>query len=690
MLPRVRGIASPLLLLAACASTPPAPLPLSAVVGSPTGPQPFQLAWSPDGALLTYLLSRKEDGLTDLWVYDLAARAHRVLLRADGEQSLSAEERAARERRRERHLGISSYQWNPVDGTILLPLSGDLFLLRDGKLERLTSTEGPELDPHWSPDGRALAFVRGDNLWVRDAAGERRLTTEGGGTVRCGLAEFIAGEELGRHRGFWWSKDSARIAYVRTDSSKVPIFSMHDYLAAYGNSVPQEYPRAGDPNVRWTLGVVPSAGGETLWAEAFDEYLARVEWREGGGVVFQTLDRSQETLTRWRWEPGAGGVEREATRTDAAWVEPDDEFRFAADGSAVWPLTEEVVGPDASLADWDAETGRLHFAANRGNERHLFVMRAGAKEGERVTREPGWHAALFSPDHTRYLHTHSRAGLPPRLVLRAADGTEEAPLFAPSPPEGLPRPEFVTIPAEDGTPLPAMLLRAARPGRRPAVVHVYGGPGAQLVADRWGGRGFLFHARLAQQGYTVLIVDNRGSGGRGGAAERLLKGRLCDLEVRDQAAGARWLASRPFVDPARIGVWGWSYGGTMTLMCLLKEPGLFAAGVAVAPVTDWRDYDTAYTERYLGLPSENEEAYRLSSPITFAGSLSRPLLLVHGFADDNVHFRGAVAFLDAAQREGRLVEQDFWPRGAHGIGGPRELELLYRRIEEFFARTLGR
>ncbi|MGQ0613895.1 MAG: alpha/beta fold hydrolase [Planctomycetaceae bacterium] len=685
----MRGTLPSLLFLAACASAPPAPLPLSAVVRDPSGPQPFQLAWSPDGARLTYLLSRQGDGLTDLWTYELAAREHRILLRADGEQALSAEERAARERRRERHLGLSSYQWNPVDGTILVPLSGDLFLLREARLERLTSSAEPELDPRWSPDGRSLAFVRGNDLWVRDAAGERRLTSEGGGTVRCGLAEFIASEELGRHRGFWWSKDSARIAYVRTDASKVPIFRMPDPLAEYGGSMPQEYPRAGDPNVIWKLGVVPAAGGATHWAEVADEYLARVEWREGGGVVFQTLDRSQETLTRWRWEPGAGDAEREATRRDAAWAEPDDDLSLAPDGSAVWPLPEVVVGPHASLADWDARAGLLHFAANRGNERHLFVMRAGSQEVERVTREPGWHAALFSPDHARYLHTHSRAGVPPRLVLRSVDGSGETVLFSPPPLDRLPRPEFLEIPADDGTALPAMLLRPALPGRRPAIVHVYGGPGAQLVADRWGGRGYLFHARLAQQGYAVLIVDNRGSGGRGGARERLLKGRLCDLEVRDQAAGARWLGTRPFVEPRRVGVWGWSYGGTMTLMCLLREPGLFSAGVAVAPVTDWRDYDTAYTERYLGLPSEREEAYRLSSPISFADSLQRPLLLVHGFQDDNVHFRGAVAFLDAAQRAGKLVEQDFWPRGAHGIGGSSELELLYRRIEEFFARTLG-
>jgi dipeptidyl-peptidase-4 len=193
---------------------------------------------------------------------------------------------------------------------------------------------------------------------------------------------------------------------------------------------------------------------------------------------------------------------------------------------------------------------------------------------------------------------------------------------------------------------------------------------------------------MAQMGYAILTVDNRGSGGYGDKVLKSVHGRLLDLEVRDQTAAARWLGQQEFVDPARIGIWGWSYGGTLSLMCLLRAPDVFAAAVAVAPVTDWRDYDTAYTERYLGLPAENPQAYEKASPLTYAATLKRPLFLAHGIQDDNVHFRHATAFVEAAQRAGAPVETDFYPTGAHGIGGPTERRLLFRRMEAFWRREL--
>jgi dipeptidyl-peptidase-4 len=209
-----------------------------------------------------------------------------------------------------------------------------------------------------------------------------------------------------------------------------------------------------------------------------------------------------------------------------------------------------------------------------------------------------------------------------------------------------------------------------------------------MVADRWGGSTYLWHARMAQMGYAVLTVDNRGSGGYGDKVLKSVHGRLLDLEVRDQTAAARWLAAQPWVDPARIGIWGWSYGGTLSLMCVLRAPDVFAAAVAVAPVTDWRDYDTAYTERYLGLPADNPQAYQKASPLSYAATLKRPLLLAHGLMDDNVHFRHAAAFVEAAQKAGAPIETDFYPRGAHGIGGPTERRLLFRRMEAFWGAHL--
>jgi dipeptidyl-peptidase-4 len=304
-------------------------------------------------------------------------------------------------------------------------------------------------------------------------------------------------------------------------------------------------------------------------------------------------------------------------------------------------------------------------------------------------RSGGWRSVTANTHSTRFVEVASYATEPPRIVVIDLDGKELREIARGAPVPGLPKPEFFTIPAEDGTPLRAMLIRPAGKGRHPAILHCYGGPGAQMVADRWGGSTYLWHARMAQMGYAILVVDNRGSGGYGDKVMKSVHGRLLDLEVRDQTTAARWLGSQDFVDSKRIGIWGWSYGGTLSLMCLLKEPDVFAAAVAVAPVTDWRDYDTAYTERYLGLPADNPQAYERASPTTYAATLKRPLLLAHGIMDDNVHFRHAAAFVEAAQKAGAPVETDFYPKGAHGIGGPPERRLLFRRMEAFWAAQLA-
>jgi dipeptidyl-peptidase-4 len=675
-----------LLLLAACRNTA---LPIAEVVRDPYAPRPFQFRFSPDGREVAYLLERERNGPADLWSVEVATGARRLRVEG-GEALLSPEERAARERLRQRHEGISAFAWSPKGGSILLPLGGDLYRLDGETLTRLTGTAAPELCPAFSPDGESIAYVRDGNLHVLRGT-ERALTTEGAGKIRCGLAEFIAMEELGRHEGFWWSPDSTRIAYVRTDSSAVPLHILSDPRSERGGGEPQEYPRAGDPNVLWKVGVVPASGGATVWLPVKDEYLSRVQWTPDGRLLLQTLDRLQKRRSFWRCDPGTGAAELLFDHRDEAWVEGNDDTRSFADGSMIWSADgtlferrggkarEIGAGIDGLLeADdesvWFRRDGRL-FRLERGT----------GKEEDRTPAEPGWHEILLSPDRRSMVDTWSRAGQPPRTVLRTTWGA--FPFSDPKPRAHL-RPRFFRIDA-GGVALDAMLLRSSVAGRRPAIVHVYGGPGSRLVADRWGGVTYLFHERLARLGFSILTVDNRGCGGRGRDFSRTVAGRLCGPETEDQAAGARWLAEQGFVDAERIGVWGWSYGGTMALHCLLRHSRIFRAGVAVAPVTDWRDYDTAYTERYLGLPPGKDDAYARASPLTMARMLGRPLLLAHGFLDDNVHFRHAALFLDATMQAGRDIETDFYPRGAHGIGGPAERELLFTRIEAFFRRELG-
>jgi len=647
---------------------------------------------------VAFLLRREEDGVADLWEVEIATGSRALLLRAEGATTLSPEERAERERRRERGKGITRYWRNPADDSFLFVIDGDLHVLASGELKQLTSTPAPELSPRWSPDGKSIAFVREKNLFVLRDGVETQLTTAGGGVVECGLAEFIAAEELGRDEGFWWSPDSTQIAYVETDSSEVPIFRMAG-LDERGTPVEQRYPRPGDPNAKWKLYVVGASGGEPVAVPVEGEYLVRVKWTPRDRVGALVSDRLQRRVALWVWEPATGRAVERFAEEGPAWVEleephflPDDNV-LRVSGSCIAPLgtvrppkgekrdVRSVVGlcGDGTVVFTRDSMGAL--------ETDLCVLDL-ASGTEKTVRSGGSRSYEASRDRSRLVETASRAGEPPRITVIDSEGKDLCEIARGEPVPDLPRPEFVTIPAEGGLPMRAMLIRPAGKGRHPAIVHCYGGPGAQMVADRWGGSTHLWHARMAQMGYAILTVDNRGSAGYGDEVMKSVHGRLLDLEVRDQTAAARWLGQQDFIDPERIGIWGWSYGGTLSLMCLLRAPDVFAAAVAVAPVTDWRDYDTAYTERYLGLPADNAQAYERASPLTYAATLKRPLLLAHGIQDDNVHFRHATAFVEAAQKAGAPVETDFYPRGAHGIGGPTERRLLFRRMEAFWRREL--
>ena len=420
-------------------------------------------------------------------------------------------------------------------------------------------------------------------------------------------------------------------------------------------------------------------------------------------------DRAQRNLRLYLCDPETGRSELALREHDKRWVAFHNNLRFLKDGRFLW--TSERSGrrhiyvwekgelTQVTQGDWDVagvlgvdeQAGLVHFtgAKESPHERHLYRVGLDGRGLKRLTKEPGWHGVQRSPDGKWFLDNYSSAGVPPRIVLRDADGKERM-VFAESKPlPDMPKPELITLPAKDGTPLHAMLYRSKKEAG-PAIIHCYGGPGSHIVRNRWGGGFHLWHARMAQKGYSVLMVDGRGTGGYGLEWCRNVAGRLCDWEVRDQAAGARWLAEQPYVDGKRIGIWGWSYGGTLTLMCLLHARDVFAAGVSVAPVTDWRDYDTAYTERYLGLPKDNPLAYAQSSPITAAPTLNRPVLLVHGVLDDNVHFRGAIAFVEKAKPAGMLIETDFYAKGKHGISNRKDRKLLLLRMERFWARHLGK
>jgi dipeptidyl-peptidase-4 len=673
---------------------------------------------------------------------------------APSEEKLSAEEEARRERQRIAALrGIVDYHWSPDSKALLFPLDGDLFLYDLGRspteaVRRLTTTDAFETDPKFSPRGRYISFIREQDLYAVEVAtgAERRLTTGGGGLISHGMAEFIAQEEMNRDTGYWWSPDERYIAFTRVDESPVAEVERFEIAAEGIRVLRQRYPATGGANAEVRLAILALAGDEPAWLDlgSKDFYLARVAWfPEGDRLLVQRQSRDQKRLDLLSY-PVTGGTGRQlfSERRDT-WVALHDDlyflperreflwasertghnhlYRYDYDGFLKGAVTAgdwDVIGESQAPAvrGVDERRGRVYFMATLKTplERHFYVADLvsgkGGKGDARLFRRPvaltagdGWHNVTMSRDTRRFLSVYSDPGQPPQVSLHDASGKRlawliENPIDADHPyAPYLDRhvlPEFGRLPAADGTPLDWQLYKPAgfEPGKRyPAVLVVYGGPTVQTVLRQWGERrGNLTAQLFAQRGYVVFAIDNRGAGGRGQKFTEALYRRLGGVEVTDQLAGIAWLKQQPFVDPARIGVYGWSYGGYMTLMLLSQSPGTFAAGVAGAPVTDFRLYDTHYTERYLGTPQENPEGYRLSNVLTHAGALRDRLLVMHGMADDNVLFTNTTLLIPVLVANGRPFELVPYPGSRHAALTFRETGIHgWKTILDFFDRYLG-
>ncbi len=728
---------------AAGAAGPDGKLTVERLESSPSlnGPSIAAVRFSPDGKLVSYLKGKQEDfRVQDLWVYDIAKGAHRLLVNSrallgGAEEQLSEVEKARRERQRIRASGIVEYQWAPDGSALLFPLNGDLYFytLNDGQVRRLTATKAFETDPKFSPDGRHVAFVREHNLFVIDLkeGRERAITTDGDGAIMNGMAEFVADEEMDRHTGYWWSPDSRRIAYTRVDESPIPPVQRFE-IAPDGSvtTVPQRYPFAGGPNVRIQLFVHDLRSGKRREIDLgpdSDIYLARVNWLPDGRFLsFQVESRDQKRLELRRVDTTRpdSAPEIVITETDPFWINLHDDLRFLKGGRRIlWSsertgfrhlylfnrrgrllrqLTDGTWVTDG-VRGVDAGHGLVFFEGYRDTvlERHLYVVPLKGGAIRRLTREAGTHRTVISPDRRYFLDFWSSVTQPPRVDLRRTrDGRlvtalvenrlDESHPYHPYLARAATR-RFGTITAADGKTTLHYELRLP-PGfdphrRYPAIVSVYGGPGAQRVLNAWS---IGIDEILARRGFVVLKLDNRGAAHRGKAFESVLYRRMGEAEVADQLAGVAFLKAQSWIDPARIGVWGWSYGGYMTLELLAKAPDVFAAGMAVAPVTDWRLYDTHYTERYLGRPGETG-AYETSSVFAVIDGF-RPdrLLLVHGMADDNVFFNHSVRLMKALQDRSIPFALMTYPGKRHGIRGRHTRIHLWRTALGFFDARLGR
>ncbi|MDQ3494190.1 MAG: DPP IV N-terminal domain-containing protein [Pseudomonadota bacterium] len=725
------------------AQSTPRKLTLEAITGDAplSGPTLLKPLVAPDGSRVSFLRGKETDrNRLDLWAYDVASGQTALLVDSavvlPGEETLSDAEKARRERQRIAGLsGIVDYQWAPDSRHLLFPLGGELYLYDLSKtgrdaVRKLTDGGGFATDPKVSPQGGFVSFIRARNLWVIDLASgsARALTSDGSDTIGNGVAEFVADEEMDRHTGYWWAPDDSTIAYARIDESTVPVQKRHEVYADRTEVVEQRYPAAGDPNVRISLHVVrPDGGGrrDIDLGDNPDIYLTRVDWRDPQRLSFQRQSRDQRRLDLIEADLASGRQRTLVTETAKTWVPLHHSLRFLDDGRFLWSSERSgfehlyLASADGkrltqlTRGDWpvdrvlalDEDRGLVYFRAGiEGPTRagiHAVPLAGGAITT--LSQVPGMHSATFAKNASLYVDAWSNARIPPQLTLHRADGSPiadlvvndlDAPDHPYAPYRAAHRPlEFGTLTAADGkTPLHYSLIKPAGfdPARKyPVVVYVYGGPAAQTVADSWPGRtDHFFNQYLAQHGYVVFSLDNRGTPRRGADFGGALYGKQGTVEIDDQRQGVAWLRAQPWVAGDRIGVHGWSNGGYMALMLLARAPDDYACGVAGAPVADWALYDTHYTERYMDLPKTNVDGYREASVFTHLDGI-RPdsLLLIHGMADDNVLFTNSTRLMSELQARGTPFQLMTYPGAKHGLRGKDLLHRL-RLTEDFFGRCL--
>ncbi|HWK36145.1 MAG TPA: DPP IV N-terminal domain-containing protein [Sphingomonas sp.] len=716
-------------------------LTLQRVFASPdlAGEQPRMLRMSPDGKMVTSLRPRAEEkDRYDLWAMDTATGQWRMLVdskKVGSGAELTEAEKMQRERARiGNQRGIVAYQWSSDGQSILVPLDGDLYLASlDGEVKQLTNTPDGELNSVVSPRGKFASFVRDQNLHVLDLASgaDAKITTDGAGTVHWGEAEFVAQEEMGRSTGYWWSPDENYIAVERFDEAPVGVVT-RAAIGADGTRVfEQRYPAAGTPNVLVELYVMRPDGSGKVKVDLGtdpDIYLTRVRWMpDGSALLVQRMNRAQTQLDVLRVDPATGAAKLLFSEKAGpkSWVNLSDVLQPMRDGSLIWwserdghghlyrfaagKWTQLTKGPWEvdSVVAVDEDKAKLYFLGNKDDvlERHLYSLdlatpgaskAALAKVGT-ITRLTGvgwWNTAVADSSASHFIVSRSNPDQPTQVYLADTTGQRTAWLNENEVAQGHPYFPYVAshqptkfgeLKTPDGETLHwKMITPVLEPGKKyPVFFEHYGGPSSQTVSRNWGG---ALHQLLVDRGYVVFEIDNRGSPNRGKAFEDAIWHAMGSIEVQDQLAGANYLKSLDFIDPKRIATYGWSYGGYMTLKMLEANPGVYAAGIAGAPVTKWELYDTHYTERYMGDPRKVPAAYAASNAIDNAAKISDPLMLIHGMADDNVVLDNSTAFAAKMQATNTPFEMMMYPGKTHSAG--RDIH-VWTTILNFLDRTVG-
>ena len=704
-----------------------------------SGPTLSKPQVSPDGKMVTVLQGRADDAnQQDLWAYDLATGKGRILVSSTdllgAPEVLSAEEKNRRERLREYGTGIVSYSWDSKSEQILFPLGGDVFVydLASAKATQVTDTDGFETDARISRSGQYVSYVRGNELYVNDlkTGRERRLSYGANDVIRNGTASFVVQEELNRFRGFWMSPDETRMAYTQIDESPIAIENRIEFSAKGVETVAQRYPFAGTDNATVKLGIVRVLGGRTLWVDIGtnpDIYLARVYWSLDGKHLYAgILSRDHKSLKMLDINPRTGASRVMFEETSPTWINVRGSFKALKDGGFIW--TSQRTGfnhiyryaagginpvqitkgnwPVGSVNCIDEAGEKIYYTGWQDTplDRHIFSVNFDGTNTAQLSKTSGRHSANFSKNCQSYIGRFSNKSTPPQtrtfsntgepLIWLNENKLDANHAYGPYMASHV-EPQFGQLTAEDGSKLDYVLYKPKdiAPGeRRPAVTIVYGGPGAQLVHNGWEDR--FLQQLLVDNGFVVFQLDNRGSTNRGKAYEDHLYRAMGKVEVIDQSVGAEFLKRLGFVDQDRMGVYGWSYGGYMTLH-MLAQTNHYKTGVVGAPVTDWRLYDTAYTERFLGdpnvgAPNYTKGAYEDGDVFAHMDGLTEPFLLIHGMADDNVIFRNSIMLMGEVQKRGQHnMRVMTYPGEKHGFRAKANKIHRDQQILGYFLETLA-
>jgi dipeptidyl-peptidase-4 len=712
------------------------PLTIEAIFaeGGITGRPPETIQWAPDYKTFSFIQRDDSGEHGELWSVDANTGEKKMLVSEAKLATLApplAKIKDERELERITRYHVDPYHWAPDSQHLLFVPQGQLWLysLENGTAVQLSGSPDSSGDPKFSPDGGRLACVRKHNLYVISGAGdaEKQLTKDQGDNLLNGEVDWVYAEELSVRSNYFWSPDGKNIVFLHMDETRVPTYPITDWMPTHPTVDMEKYPKAGDPNPSVRLGVVNTSGGAPKWislADNPDTYIPRFGWVRDGLLWAEVLNRAQDNLDLYFIDARSGRSRKVLTETAPdAWVNVNDDMtilksgdRFlwsswrdgttqlylysfdkanplASDAKLERQLTKgdfEVLGVEGV----DESAGVVYFNCNKDDprQRQLYATKLDGSGLQRISQEDGTHHVTFTDNGKHYVDEFSALMTPPRSSICSASGTCQKIWDSRSVDDfGLTTPKFLEFKADDGTTLYGELQlpsESTSTGKIPLIVNIYGGPADQLVRKTWVGTSGLFHQVMSQRGFAIFTVDNRGTPARDRKFMTAVRHQYGAIELKDQLTALDQLFSQyPQLDRSRVAIWGWSNGGSMTLYAMTHSD-MFKAGVAVAPVTDWHNYDSIYTERNNGLPKDNAKSYEDLHLVAVADKLHGSLLLAHGTGDDNVHFQNSIQMIEALIKAGKQFRFMVYPNKTHSIRGPEDRDHLFHMIEDHFESEL--